>query len=294
MAVGKLFGTIVRRRRDRPAIGGGGDTQTRADEATALELAEMSFLEHLEELRWSLIKGLGGLVVVTIVCSFFSQWIIDVLLMGPAKSDFFVYRWLGVEADELVLQNRTITGQFFAHIGTIVAVGLVIGSPIFVYFLWRFIEPGLYPNEKEGLRFAAVFATFFFILGILFGYCVVTPFALQFFANYQISPLIINEFDITRYFSMVTFWAFGAGILFELPVVIYFLAKIGIATPDVMRRYRKYAVIVTLLLGALFTPPDPISQVLVAIPLLLLYQGSIYVAAFVSRKRERELAEALA
>jgi sec-independent protein translocase protein TatC len=257
-------------------------------------MAEMSFLEHLEELRWSLLKGLGGLLVVTIACSFFSQWIIDVLLMGPAKSDFFVYQWLGIDADELVLQNRTITGQFFAHIGTIVAVGLVIGSPIFVYYLWRFIEPGLYPNEKEGLRFAAVFATFFFILGISFGYCVVTPFALQFFANYQISPLIVNEFDITRYFSMVTFWAFGAGVLFELPVVVYFLAKVGIATPEGMKRYRKYALIVTLVLGALFTPPDPISQILVAIPLLLLYQGSIYVAAFVSRKRERELAKALA
>ena len=258
------------------------------------DLAEMPFLDHLEEFRWALIKGIIALVAVTIVCSFFSDWIIEVLLLGPAKPDFFVYTALGIEADELVLQNRTITGQFFAHLGTIIAVGAVIGSPFFVYFMWKFIEPGLYPSEKQGLRFAAAFATLFFMLGIAFGYMVVTPFALQFFSNYQIADQIINEFDITRYFSMVTFWAFGAGVLFELPVVVYFLAKIGLLTPDAMRKHRKYAIIITLVLGALFTPPDPISQVLVAIPLLLLYQLSITVAKVVSRKREEELAAALA
>ncbi len=263
-------------------------------DASATDLAEMSFLDHLEEFRWALIKGLGSIVVVTIVCSFYSTWIIDVLLMGPAKSDFFMYKWLGMGAEDLVLQNRTITGQFFAHIGTIIAVGVVLGSPLFVYFMWRFVEPGLYPNEKHGLRFAAAFATLFFMLGIGFGYCIVTPFALQFFSNYQISGLIINEFDITRYFSMVTFWAFGAGVLFELPVVVYFLAKVGILTPMIMRKYRKYALIVTLILGAFFTPPDPVSQVLVAIPLLILYEMSIRVAAVVTRRRERELEAALA
>lgn len=257
-------------------------------------MLEMSFLDHLEEFRWALIKGLGGIIVVTIVCSFFSDWIIQSLLLGPAKPDFFVYRLLGVEADTLVLQNRTITGQFFAHIGTIIAVGVVLGSPVFVYFMWRFIEPGLYPTEKEGLRFAAAFATFFFMLGISFGYLVVTPIALQFFSNYEISEIIVNEFDITRYFSMVTFWAFGAGVLFELPVVVYFFSKIGLLTPDAMRKYRKYAILITLILGAFFTPPDPISQVLVAVPLLLLYQMSISIAVVVTRNRERELQEALA
>lgn len=261
---------------------------------TPTELAEMSFLEHLEEFRWALIKGFGSVLVVTILCSFYSTWVIDVLLMGPAKSDFFMYRWLGIAAEDLVLQNRTITGQFFAHIGTIIAVGVVLGSPLFVFFMWRFIEPGLYPTEKKGLRFAAAFATLFFMVGISFGYCIVTPFALQFFSNYQISGLIINEFDIMRYFSMVTFWAFGAGVLFELPVVVYFLSKIGILTPMLMRKYRKYAVIITLILGAFFTPPDPVSQVLVAIPLLILYELSIRISAVVTRRREKELEAALA
>ncbi|MFQ5570119.1 MAG: twin-arginine translocase subunit TatC, partial [Rhodothermales bacterium] len=204
--------------------------------ADPLSKGDMSFLDHLEELRWTLIKGFGGVLVTTIVAAFFSDWILEELLLGPKKADFFMYRLLGIEATDFALQNRTVTGQFFAHIGTIIAAGLVLGSPVFIFYIWRFIEPGLYPHEKSGLRFSSVFATFFFMLGLSFGYCVITPLALQFFANYQISPEIINEFDITRYFSMVTWWSFGAGLLFELPVVVYFLAKLGLATPDRMRK----------------------------------------------------------
>ncbi|NND71386.1 MAG: twin-arginine translocase subunit TatC [Rhodothermales bacterium] len=253
----------------------------------------MSFLDHLEEFRWALIRGSAGVILATIVAAFFSKWIIDVLLLGPAKSDFFVYNLLGIEAIDLDLQNRTITGQFFAHWGTILAVGAILGSPVFVFQLWKFIEPGLYSTEKRGLRFAAVFATMFFMLGIAFGYCVVTPFALQFFSNYQISDQIVNDFDIARYFSMVTFWAFGAGILFELPVAVYFLSKIGILTPVAMRKYRRYALVIIMFLGAMFTPPDPLSMVLVAVPLFGLYQLSILISSAVAHKREKELEEAL-
>ena len=253
------------------------------------DLAEMSFLEHLEELRWTLIKGMGGILLITIVCSFFSKWIIDELLLGPAQPDFFMYQWLGIEAEALQMQNRVLTGQFFVHIGVILSVGIVLGSPIFIFSLWKFIEPGLYKNERQGLRFAAVFATLFFMIGIAFGYCIITPMAIQFFSNYQISEMIVNDFDITKYFSMVTFWALGTGILFELPVVIYFLAKIGIATPAVLRRSRKYALLGCLIIGAFFTPPDPFSQILVATPLLLLYEASIFVSSYVTKKREKEL-----
>lgn len=255
--------------------------------------SEMSFIDHLEELRWSLIKGFAGVLIATIAAAFFSDWIVDELLMGPARSDFFMYRFLGIEAETLVLQSRNPTGQFFAHLGIILAVGVVLGSPIFIYCMWRFVEPGLYPNEKSGMRFASFFATFFFMLGLAFGYCITTPFALQFFANYQISDLIVNEFDIARYFSMVTWWAFGAGILFEMPVVIYFLAKLGIAPPERLRKSRKYALLAVLVVGAFLTPPDPLSQILVALPMMLLYEGSIYVASWAERKRLRDLEKAL-
>lgn len=265
-----------------------------ADEGLSREaLSEMSFLDHLEELRWMILKSGVAVLVAAIACTFFSTWIIDVILMGPTRPSFFMYDLLGVEAIGLDLQNRTITGQFFAYWGTVVVVGVILGSPFVVYQIWRFIEPGLYRHEKKGLRFVSVFATFFFVLGILFGYCVITPLGLQFFASFQISDQIINEFDITKYFSMITTLSFGVGVLFEMPVVVYFLAKLRIMTPDVMRKYRKYALIIMLVVAAIVTPPDPISQTLVAIPLMGLYELSIYIAAYVNRKEVKALEQAL-
>ena len=253
------------------------------------EKGVMPFLDHLEELRWTLIKALGGVLTAVVACAFFSRWIIDTLLLGPTRTSFFMYDVIGINATPLELLNRTITGQFFADLGTIIVVGLIAGSPVVVYYIWKFIEPALYSHEKSGLRFASIFATFFFMLGIGFGYLILTPLALQFFANYTISENILNQFDIITYFSMVSFWALGTGLLFELPVVIYFLSKVGIVTPELLRTYRKYALIVVLTIGAFLTPPDPISQVIVAVPLLLLYEGSVYISAFVNRRRRKEL-----
>jgi len=259
------------------------------DDAPPDEKGVMSFLDHLEELRWTLIKAGAGVLVAIAVCSFFSGWIVDQVLIGPTRPDFFMYSVLALEPESLELLNRTITGQFFADIGTIIVVGLIAGSPVVVFYLWRFIEPALYPSEKKGMRFSAVFATFFFLLGAAFGYLILTPLALQFFAQYTLSEQIVNQFDIMTYFSMVTFWTLGTGFLFELPVVVYFLAKIGILTPEAMRTYRKYALIVVLGVAAFLTPPDPISQIIVALPLLGLYEMSIYVAKWVTRRRAQAL-----
>jgi sec-independent protein translocase protein TatC len=260
-----------------------------SDDPPPDERGVMPFLAHLEELRWTLIKAGSGVLVAVIVCATFSRWIVDRVLIGPTRPGFFMYDVLGLEAQSLTLLNRTITGQFFADVGTIVVVGLIAGSPIVVFYLWRFIEPALYPSEKKGMRFSAVFATFFFLLGAAFGYLILTPLALQFFAQYTLSEQIVNQFDIITYFSMVTFWTMGTGLLFELPVVVYFLAKVGILTPEAMRTYRKYALIAVLAVAAFLTPPDPISQILVAVPLLGLYELSIYVAKWVARSRAEEL-----
>lgn len=254
---------------------------------------EMSFLDHLEELRWTIIKGLSAVVVMVVVAIFFRSWIIREVLMGPTKVDFFMYRVLRLDAEPIELLNRTITGQFFADIGTVIVVGLIAGSPVLIYYFWRFIEPALYKHEREGMRFAAAFASFFLFLGIAFGYLILTPLALQFFQGYQISGQILNQFDITKYFSMLTMWALGTGVLFELPVAIYFLGKMGLVTPGVLRKFRKYALLVVLVLAAFFTPPDPISQILVAIPLMLLYELSIYISIFSERRRQRALKKAL-
>ncbi len=257
------------------------------------DMAEMSFLDHLEELRWRIIKGLVGIGISAILCLFFADWVIDTLLLGPTRENFFMYRILGVPAETLVLQNRTLTGQFFAYWGTVLVVGLILGAPVFLYQLWKFIEPGLYPHEKAGMRFAALFATFFFMLGVSFGYLVLTPLAVQFFAQFRISESILNEFDISKYFSMVTTWTLGAGALFELPVVVYFLSKLGILTPALLRNSRKYALVIILAIAAFLTPPDPLSQIIMAVPLMLLYETSIWISAVVNRKRDREIAEAL-
>ncbi len=253
--------------------------------------AEMGFLDHLEEMRWRIFKALGALVVTSILCLFFADWVIDKLLMAPTRVDFLMYHVFGVDATELVLQNRTITGQFFAYFGTVLAVGLILSMPFVLYQVWAFVEPGLYAHEKKGLRFIAVFATFFFVLGVAFGYLVLTPLSLQFFANFQISDQILNEFDITKYFSMVLMWTFGAGALFEMPVVVFFLAKLGIVTAAKLRMARKYALIVILTISAFLTPPDPMSQIIMAIPLLALYEGSIWITAIVERQRLKEEAK---
>lgn len=272
---------------DTPAgIQGDGATDEVADPD---EQGVMPFLDHLEELRWTLIKGGIGVLITTILCAFFSNWIVDQVLIGPTRTDFFMYDVLQMNPEELELLNRTITGQFFADLGTIIVVGVIAGSPIVVYYMWKFLEPALYPQEKEGMRFAAVFATFFFLLGVSFGYFILTPLALQFFAQYTLSEQIINQFDIMTYFSMVSFWAIGTGLLFELPVVVYFLSKVGIITPEAMRTYRKYALLVVLGIAAFLTPPDPVSQVIVALPLLGLYELSIYISHWVNRRRRREL-----
>lgn len=256
-------------------------------------LKEMSFLDHLEELRWRILKGLGGVILGAVVCAFFDDFVIDQILLGPTYPDFFMYQLFGFDATGLVLQNRTITGQFFAYWGSVIVVGIIIGSPILIYQFWKFIEPGLYPEEKRGMRFASVFATGFFVMGVLFGYCIITPMALQFFANFVISEQILNEFDITKYFGMVTMWVFGVGVLFELPVVMYFLAKIGLVNAALMRKSRKYAVIIILVLAAVLTPPDPVSQLLVALPMVGLYELSIWISVRVERRRERKLKKAL-
>ena len=275
-----------------PAVGGDGSADLKTPDQAA-NLSEMGFLDHLEELRWRIFKGLGGVVAGVIICMFFYQWVIDVLLLGPADSEFFMYRILGLELKDFVIQNRTVTGQFFAAIGTVLVVGLILGAPVLIYQMWAFIEPGLYPHEKSRIRFVSVFATGFFMLGASFGYLIITPLAMNFFASFEISPRISNEFDITRYFGLVTMWAFGAGVLFELPVVVYFLSKLGIVTPALLRRSRKYSVIGILVIAAFLTPPDPFTQILMGVPLALLYEGSILISAAAERKRKRELERAL-
>lgn len=254
-----------------------------------LNTDEMSFLDHLEELRWRIIKGFLAILGGVVVAFFFSDFIIDNILLGPAYADFFVYRWVGIDAVDLVLQNRRLPGQFFTYWGTLLISGFIIGSPIFIYQLWLFIEPALETPEKKKTRFTVFMIILLFLIGVSFGYLVLTPFAVQFFMQFQISDAVRNDIDINAYFSIISMWVIACGIIFQMPMVSYTLSKIGLLTPELMIKYRKVAIVMCFILAAFITPPDPISQLLIAIPLLFLYQFSIFISRVVNRNRDKEI-----
>ncbi len=254
----------------------------------------MSFLEHLEELRWRIIKGMIGIVVGVIVAFIYSDFVIDTILLGPTKASFFMYEIINVDAIDLTLQSRKLPGQFFTFWGMLFVSGFMIGSPIFIYQIWAFIEPALETKEKWRTVISALFITLFFLVGVAFGYLILVPFALQFFASFNISAsgIVRNDFDINEYFGSLAMWVISCGMIFQVPIVSYALSKIGILTPAFLRKYRRHALIACLVLAALLTPPDPISQILIAMPLAVLYEFSIWVSYIAGKRREKELNEA--
>jgi sec-independent protein translocase protein TatC len=253
----------------------------------------MSFLDHLEELRWRLVKGLVGVMIGVVVAFIFSDFIVEKVMLGPTRADFFMYDLLRVDAVNFELQSRRLPGQFFTFWGTLFVTGFIIGSPIFIYQIWAFIEPALESSEKKKTFFSTFFITFFFLLGVSFGYMILVPFALQFFAQFQISDIIRNDFDINEYFSSISMWVVACGVIFQIPVVSYSLSRIGILTPELLKKYRRHSIIFALVVSAMLTPPDPISQILIALPLTVLYELSIWISRYAGRKRKRELDKAI-
>jgi sec-independent protein translocase protein TatC len=268
---------------------------------------EMSFLDHLEELRWHVVRSLAAVVVGTIGAFISAKWIFQHIIFAPARVDFPTFEALCkfgrlFGSDDLCIQeipfkvqSRFMTGQFTMHILASFVIGFIVAFPYVVWEFWRFIRPGLYSTERKYSKGAVASISFLFLTGILFGYYVLAPLMISFLANYQISDMIVNEFDITSYVSTVVGVVFGCGLLFQLPVVIYFLTKIGIVTPAFLRRYRKHAIVIILIVGAIVTPSaDPFSQALIAMPLYLLYEISILISSgVVKRQAAEEAAESL-
>lgn len=255
--------------------------------------AQMSFLDHLEEMRWRIIKGLAGVFAGVIIAAVFSDFLIDTVLLGPTKSTFFMYEWIGINASDLDLQSRKLAGQFFTYWGAVFSMGIIIGAPVFFYQIWLFVAPALETGEKMNAFLTTLFISFFFLLGVAFGYLILVPFALQFFVEFQISDVIRNDFDINEYFSSFITWIFACGIVFQIPVISFFLARIGLVTPQLLRKFRRHSIVLFLILAAFLTPPDPVSQILIAIPLVLLYELSIWIASVAVKRHERELSAAL-
>jgi sec-independent protein translocase protein TatC len=195
------------------------------------------------------------------------------------------------EALPFTIQSRTMAGQFSADIWTSIWAGFIVAFPYVLYEVWRFISPGLYEKERKNSRGFIFIASFLFFLGVLFGYYVVAPLSINFLGTYSVSDMVTNEFDIGSYIATLRSSVIACGIIFELPIIIYFLTKVGLVTPEILKKYRKIALVVVLILSAIITPPDVASQIVVAIPILVLYQLSIYISGFVLRKEAKKEAK---
>jgi len=265
----------------------------------------MSFLDHLEELRWHIIRSLVAIFIFAILAFLAKDFVFGIIILGPSKPDFWTFRmlckaavWLNSDALcirelDFIIQSRKMTGQVTMHITSSFVIGLIVAFPYAFWEIWRFVRPGLYEKERKISSGATFFVSLLFMIGVLFGYFIITPLSVNFLASYKVDPSVMNEFDLGSYVSTVTMLVLACAFLFQLPIIVYFLTQAGIITPSLMRRYRKHAIVVILVLGALLTPPEPVSQVLIAIPLFALYQMSIFISSAVMRsQRRKEMKEA--
>lgn len=270
--------------------------------------AEMSFVDHLEELRWHIVRSLLAVIIMAILIFVFLDQVMDLVVFGPLNNGFVTYkylcdfgRWLGagdslcLPSPQVQMQTTTFGGQFMGAISIAFVGGFIAAFPYIFWELWRFIKPALTPKELKSSRGAIFFVTFFFMLGVSFGYFLLAPFTFSFLANFKIGTLNVIETKpvLNDYISNLVDITLGTGLAFQLPVVSYVLTRIGLITPNFLKEYRKYAVVALLVLAAVITPsPDWMSQLIVVIPLLALYEFSILVSKRVYRQDvEREEAE---
>ena len=263
----------------------------------------MSFLDHLEALRWHLLRSIAAVLIFTVIAFLAKSIVFGVIILGPSKVDFLTYRvlcdignYLGISAlciDELpfTIQSRQMTGQFSMHMTSSFVVGFIAAFPYVFWEVWKFIAPGLYDKEKNAARGAVFFVSLLFLLGAAFGYYVLSPLSINFLANYQLDPSITNEFDITSYVTTLTMLVLASALMFQLPVVVYFLSMSGLVTSKMLKAYRRHSIVVILVVSAIITPPDVISQLLIAMPILVLYEIGITIAKRLEKQRALKAAE---
>ena len=263
---------------------------------------EMSFLDHLEDLRWHLIRSFLSVIVLASVAFLAKDFIFNVLIFGPKHSDFPTYKIL-CEIAQFIgfkdsfcftelpfrIQSRTMGGQFSAHVWTSITAGFIIAFPYILHEMWKFISPGLKVKERSSAKGFILIASLLFFIGVLFGYYVVTPLSINFLGTYQVSGEVHNDFDLSSYISLVRASVIASGLIFELPILIYILTKIGVVSPEILKKYRKISLVIVLILSAIITPPDIASQVIVSVPIIVLYEISIYISKAVIRKQKRLL-----
>jgi len=260
---------------------------------------EMSFLQHLEELRWHLVRSVSAITIIAVAAFLNKEILFDHILLAPKNASFITYRWLCNLSHNLNLGDRLcidsipfnlistdLSAQFTTHMWVAFISGLIIASPYVLWEAWSFIKPALYEKERSYARGIVFYTSALFLTGVLFGYYVITPMSVNFLGTYQVSAEVKNTITLASFISTVTTLTLLTGLIFELPIVIYFLTKIGLMSPAFMKAYRKHAVVVILILSALITPTsDATTMILVAVPLYVLYELSIIVSARVIRNK---------
>ena len=288
------MGIITKFKQFRSSNGNG-----KGDHKDVSEEKEMSFLEHLEELRWHLIRSFIAIVAIAIAVGVNITWIFNNVILYPFNNQFPTHRVLCAIKESLCFDKLPVEmiaispyEQFIKSITISVIAGFIVAFPYVMWEIWRFVKPGLKVNEVKGLRGNVFVISMLFFVGVSFAYFVVLPFAIQFLANFQLADIIENQWKVGNVIGMVTQVVFAGGILFEMPIIVYYLTKIGLLSPAFMINYRRHAVVVLLVLSAIITPPDVISQILIFFPLILLYQISIGICKRVYKKQEAEAAAA--
>lgn len=279
------------------------ERSTKKENKKKVQEVEMSFLDHLEVLRWHLIRAFGSIFIFAIIAFINKEFIFDKLIMAPKLPTFWTNRMFARMADligadalrinthELNLISISMAGQFSTHIWTSIIAGLIIASPYVIWEFWRFIKPALYETERKNSTGAVFYMTILFVSGVLFGYYLICPLSIDFLGSYSISSQVTNEINVLSYISTVTTVTLATGVVFELPVFVYFLSRVGILTPEFMKKYRRHAYVVLLILSAIITPPDVFSQILVCIPLVFLYEIGIVISKRVRKRAETALDE---
>ncbi len=253
------------------------------------EETEMSFLDHLEELRWHLVRSAAAIVILAILVFISGKAFFEHVVYAPLHADFPTYKFLCSLGEvfclvppDLEIISVVFGGEFMTHLKVSLQLGLILAFPYFFWEIWRFVKPGLYPQEQKATRGVVFIASLLFLSGVLFGYFIISPFAITFLGSYDVGAT--NSPSLTSYVSYMTMFTLPTGIVFQLPLVVFFLSKLGIVTPEFMRTYRRHAFVVILVLSAFITPPDAITQLLIGIPLYALYEVSIRISARVQKK----------
>jgi sec-independent protein translocase protein TatC len=260
----------------------------------------MSFWDHLEELRGHIFRSLLAVVVFAILAFLNRHIIFDTIILAPSSSHFITFRlmcklghWLSVKSlcipsMHLKIISLKITTQFLTHIYISAVAGFIMAFPYVLWEIWRFVQPAMHENERKFSRGGLLISTLLFLTGIVFSYFTIVPLMVNFLGNYSVSQDIINQISLSSYISSVVSVTFAVGIVFELPILVYFLTKIGVVTPGFLKKNRKYMVVVLLTVSAIITPPDMFSQVLVFVPLWALYELSILVSKRVYKRIQKE------